>query len=57
MGLGKVYYNSLGHHNDIFDIPEVLEMTKRGLIWASEGKVEAKEKKQTADQFLDNGKM
>ena len=56
-GLGKVYYNSLGHHNDIFDIPEALEMMKRGLLWASEGKKEAKEKNLSADQFRNEGKM
>jgi type 1 glutamine amidotransferase len=37
-GLGRVYYNSLGHHADIFDIPEALEMMRRGFLWAAEGK-------------------
>ncbi len=37
-GFGRVFYNSLGHHNDIFDIPEVLELTERGFRWAAEGK-------------------
>ena len=37
-GLGRVYYNSLGHHADIFDIPEALELMRRGFLWAAEGK-------------------
>jgi len=37
-GVGRVYYNSLGHHADIFDIPEALELMRRGLLWAAEGK-------------------
>ena len=34
-GNGKVFYSSLGHKLDDFEIPEVLEITKRGMIWAS----------------------
>jgi type 1 glutamine amidotransferase len=37
-GVGRVFYNSLGHHADIFDIPEALELMRRGMIWAAEGK-------------------
>lgn len=37
-GHGRVYYNSLGHHNDVFDAPEACEMMRRGLLWAAEGK-------------------
>jgi len=37
-GHGRVYYNSLGHHADIFDIPEALELMRRGFVWAAEGK-------------------
>jgi type 1 glutamine amidotransferase len=37
-GLGRVYYNSLGHHADIFDIPQARELMRRGLLWAAEGK-------------------
>ncbi|MBN1641239.1 MAG: ThuA domain-containing protein [Anaerolineae bacterium] len=37
-GLGRVYYNSLGHHADIFDIPEALELMRRGFLWAAAGK-------------------
>lgn len=34
-GNGKVFYNSLGHHADIFNIPEAYEIMKRGLLWAA----------------------
>jgi type 1 glutamine amidotransferase len=37
-GVGRVYYNSLGHHADIFDIPQSLELMRRGFLWAAEGK-------------------
>lgn len=37
-GLGRVYYNSLGHHADIVDLPPVKELMIRGLLWAAEGK-------------------
>jgi len=37
-GLGRVYYNSLGHHADIVDLPPVKELMTRGLLWAAEGK-------------------
>jgi len=37
-GYGRVFYNSLGHHNDVFEIPEAWELMKRGMLWAAEGK-------------------
>jgi len=33
-GRGKVFYNALGHHADIFDIPEAKELMRRGFKWA-----------------------
>ncbi|HOK79313.1 MAG TPA: ThuA domain-containing protein [bacterium] len=33
-GRGRVFYSSLGHQRVDFDIPEVREITRRGLIWA-----------------------
>ncbi|MCL1995214.1 MAG: ThuA domain-containing protein [Defluviitaleaceae bacterium] len=41
-GLGRVYYNALGHHDDVFDVPEAGELMKRGLLWAAESKEKAK---------------
>lgn len=34
-GQGRVFYTSLGHVRADFDVPEVREITKRGLLWAS----------------------
>lgn len=33
-GKGRVFYSSLGHVAADFDVPEVLEITRRGLLWA-----------------------
>ncbi|NLS80252.1 MAG: hypothetical protein GXY76_23685 [Chloroflexi bacterium] len=35
-GKGRVFYCSLGHVAKVFDIPEALTMTVRGLLWAAE---------------------
>lgn len=34
-GKGRVFYNALGHHADVFDIPEALEIMRRGFLWAA----------------------
>jgi type 1 glutamine amidotransferase len=34
-GAGQVFYSSLGHNAKQFDVPEVREITKRGMIWAA----------------------
>ncbi len=34
-GKGRVFYSSLGHVDRIYDIPEVMEITRRGFLWAS----------------------
>jgi hypothetical protein len=34
-GTGRVFYSALGHVAKDFDVPEVLELTKRGILWAS----------------------
>jgi type 1 glutamine amidotransferase len=34
-GQGRVFYSSLGHIASDFDVPEVLEIQKRGMVWAS----------------------
>ncbi|MGC9520359.1 MAG: ThuA domain-containing protein [Anaerolineae bacterium] len=34
-GQGRVFYTSLGHVAKDFDVPEALEIVKRGLLWAS----------------------
>jgi hypothetical protein len=56
-GHGRVYYNSLGHHNDIFDIPEAWELMKRGLLWAADGKRIAREQHLDIEMFTSDRKM
>jgi type 1 glutamine amidotransferase len=56
-GVGRVYYNSLGHHADIFDIPEALELMRRGLLWAAEGKDLALERGLDASIYESDKKM
>jgi len=34
-GQGRVFYQSIGHSAMEFEIPEVREITKRGLLWAA----------------------
>jgi type 1 glutamine amidotransferase len=34
-GKGRVFYSSLGHVASDFDVPEALEIMKRGILWAS----------------------
>ena len=36
-GQGKVFYTSLGHVAKDFDVPEALEIVRRGMIWAGRG--------------------
>ena len=33
-GKGRIFYNSIGHSIENFEIPEIWEMTKRGIVWA-----------------------
>ena len=56
-GHGRVFYNSLGHHADVFDIPEAYEIMKRGLFWAAEGKDIAIEKGLSIEDFSSELKM
>ncbi|GAA3853510.1 ThuA domain-containing protein [Celeribacter arenosi] len=37
-GLGRVYYNALGHHADVIDHGPAREMLRRGLLWAAQGR-------------------
>ncbi len=40
-GLGRVYYNSLGHKADVVASGPAYEMLRRGVIWAAESKAAA----------------
>jgi type 1 glutamine amidotransferase len=57
-GNGRVFYNSLGHHDDVFDnSPNAQEIMKRGMLWAAEGKAYAKEHGLTTERFENAAKM
>lgn len=34
-GMGRVFYSSLGHVAGEFNVPEVRELTRRGMVWAA----------------------
>jgi type 1 glutamine amidotransferase len=34
-GQGRIFYSAIGHSTKEFDIPQVREITRRGLIWAA----------------------
>lgn len=57
-GNGRVFYTSLGHHDDVFDkSPSAQIMMERGLLWAGEGKQYAIDHKLTTKAFINEAKM
>lgn len=51
-GNGRVFYTSLGHHDDVFDLfPNAGLLMERGLKWAAEGKAYAVEHGLTTERF------
>lgn len=53
-GCGRVFYSSLGHHDDVFDkSPNAMIMMERGMLWAGEGKAFALEHGLTPDRYED----
>jgi len=42
-GVGRVYYNSLGHQANIVELPPVKELMRRGFLWCAEGKALAQQ--------------
>jgi len=57
-GCGRVFYNSLGHHDDVFDQDfAAQELMRRGMLWAAEGKAFAVANGLTDEPFLNNAKM
>ena len=57
-GLGRVFYCSLGHHDDVFDnSPSSAVLLKRGMLWAAEGKEYAAKNGLTSDKFKSDRKM
>ena len=37
-GKGRVFYTSLGHQPEVFNVPEAFTLLKRGILWASRSK-------------------
>lgn len=57
-GVGRVFYNSLGHHDDVFDnSPSAAILMERGLVWAAGGKEYNQQHGLTVDRYLNNAKM
>lgn len=51
-GCGRVFYNSLGHHDDVFDkSPTAQILMERGMLWAGEGKEYALKNGLSADKY------
>lgn len=51
-GLGRIFYNSLGHHDDVFDkSPNAAIIMERGMLWAGEGKAYAEENRLTNEIY------
>jgi type 1 glutamine amidotransferase len=42
-GEGRVFFSSSGHVMADFEVPEVMEIMKRGIRWAGESKYHPKE--------------
>ena len=57
-GNGRVFYTSLGHHDDVFEkSPPAEVMMERGMLWAADGKAYAIKNGLTTDAFLNKAKM
>ena len=57
-GHGRVFYCSLGHHDDVFDnSPSAQELFRRGMIWAGEGKEYAVKNNLDPSKYENNAKM
>ena len=57
-GNGRVFYTSLGHHDDVFDkSPNAEILMERGMLWAGEGKQYAIDHNLTTERFENTAKM
>ena len=57
-GNGRVFYNSLGHHDDVFEkSPNAAVLMERGMLWAADGKRIAVEQGLTTERFENAAKM
>lgn len=57
-GNGRVFYTSLGHHDDVFEhSPHAEMLMKKGMLWAAAGKAYAVTHHLTTDSFENTAKM
>ncbi|MDR1734946.1 MAG: ThuA domain-containing protein [Oscillospiraceae bacterium] len=57
-GVGRVFYSSLGHHDDVFDkSPTAQEIQRRGMLWAAAGKAENERNGFTVEKYENSAKM
>lgn len=57
-GNGRVFYCSLGHHDDVFDnSPSAQILMKRGMLWAAEGRQYAIDNNLDVSRFENTAKM
>ena len=51
-GNGRVFYSSLGHHDDVFEhSPTAAVLMERGMVWAAEGRQYARAHNLTTERF------
>ena len=57
-GNGRVFYTSLGHHDDVFEkSPNAQELMRRGMLWAAQGRQFARQQGLTTERFENTAKM
>jgi len=57
-GNGRVFYTSLGHHDDVFEkYPSSQTIMERGMIWAGAGRQYAVDNGLSDERFLNTAKM
>ena len=57
-GVGRVFYCSLGHHDDVFDkSPSAELLMERGMLWAADSKEYAEKNGLDAEIYQNNAKM
>ena len=57
-GNGRVFYTSLGHHDDVFEkAPAAAVLMERGMLWAADGRRIAREQNLTTERFENTAKM
>ena len=56
-GNGRVFYTALGHHDDVFDVPEAAKLMTNGMLWAGAGKEYAIKNGLTTERFENTAKM